>query len=162
MIEWSQFISRANHGASQYSKSILQPLMPKKLKLNGSLRPTRPSGTNTKKWFPFHLRVLKCKSRKSRDTWSKRQFWPWRKEWSRAKANRVLPRERTGHSTFLKQHKRQLYTWILPDGNFNVNFNTEIKFILFFAVEDGEALYSQQKQDGELTVAQIMSSVLQN
>ena len=35
--------------------------------------------------------------------------------------------------------------------------NTEIRLIIFFAVKDGEALYSQQKQDLELTVAQIMS-----
>ena len=38
--------------------------------------------------------------------------------------------------------------------------NTEIRLIMFFAVKDGEALYSQQKQDWELTVAQIMSSLL--
>ena len=36
--------------------------------------------------------------------------------------------------------------------------NTEIRLIIFFAAEDGEALYSQQKQDQELTVAQIMNS----
>ena len=40
--------------------------------------------------------------------------------------------------------------------------NTEIRLILFFAAKDGEALYSQQKQDLELTVAQIMNSLLQN
>ena len=40
--------------------------------------------------------------------------------------------------------------------------NTEIILIIFFAAEDGEALYSQQKQDKELTVAQIMNSLLQN
>ena len=40
--------------------------------------------------------------------------------------------------------------------------NTEIRFIIFFAAKDGEALYSQQKQDRELTVAQIMNSLLQN
>ena len=40
--------------------------------------------------------------------------------------------------------------------------NTEIKLIMFFAAKDGEALYSQQKQDLELTVAQIMNSLLQN
>ena len=34
--------------------------------------------------------------------------------------------------------------------------NTEIRLIIFLAAKDGEALYSQQKQDGELTVAQIM------
>ena len=33
-----------------------------------------------------------------RDTWNNRQIWPWSTEWSRAKDNRVLPRERTGHS----------------------------------------------------------------
>ena len=47
---------------------------------------------------PFHYRGLECKSRKSGDTWSNRQIWPWNTEWSRAKANRVLPREHTGHS----------------------------------------------------------------
>ena len=40
--------------------------------------------------------------------------------------------------------------------------NTEIRLIIFFAAEDGEALYSQQKQDLELTLAQIMNSLLQN
>ena len=40
--------------------------------------------------------------------------------------------------------------------------NTEIKLIIFFAAKDGEALYSQWKQDLELAVAQIMSSLLQN
>ena len=40
--------------------------------------------------------------------------------------------------------------------------NTEIRLILFFAAKDGAPLYSQQKQDGELTVAQIMNSLLSN
>ena len=40
--------------------------------------------------------------------------------------------------------------------------NTEIRLIIFLAAEDGEALYSQQKQDQELTVAQIMNSLLPN
>ena len=39
--------------------------------------------------------------------------------------------------------------------------NTEISVIMFFAAKDGEALYSQQKQDQELTVAQIMNSLYQ-
>ena len=38
--------------------------------------------------------------------------------------------------------------------------NTEIRLIIFFAAKKGEALYSQQKQDRELTVAQIMNSLL--
>ena len=40
--------------------------------------------------------------------------------------------------------------------------NTEIRLIIFFAAKDGQALYSQQKQDWELTVAQIMNSLLPN
>ena len=36
--------------------------------------------------------------------------------------------------------------------------NTKVTFIIFFAAKDGEALYSQQKQDWELKVAQIMNS----
>ena len=40
--------------------------------------------------------------------------------------------------------------------------NTEIRLIIFFAAKDGEALYSQQKQDHELTVAQTMNSLLPN
>ena len=38
--------------------------------------------------------------------------------------------------------------------------NTKIRMIIFFAAKDGEGLYSQQKQDRELTVAQIMNSLL--
>ena len=40
--------------------------------------------------------------------------------------------------------------------------NAEIRLIIFFAAKGGEALYSQQKQDRELTVAQIMISLLPN
>ena len=40
--------------------------------------------------------------------------------------------------------------------------DTEIKLIIFFAAKDGEALYSQQKQDRELTVTQIMNTLLPN
>ena len=40
--------------------------------------------------------------------------------------------------------------------------NNEIRLIIFFAAKDGEALYSQPKQDQELTVAEIMNSLLPN
>ena len=40
--------------------------------------------------------------------------------------------------------------------------NIEIRLIIFFAAKDGEALYSQQKQDRELTVSQIMNSLFPN
>ena len=59
-------------------------------------------------------------------------------------------------NTLFQPHKRQLYT-----GHHQM-VNTEIRLIMFFAAKDGEALYSQQKQDQELTVAQIMNSLLPN
>ena len=40
--------------------------------------------------------------------------------------------------------------------------NTKIRLITFFAAKDGDVVYSQQKQDQELTVAQIMNSLLPN
>ena len=40
--------------------------------------------------------------------------------------------------------------------------NTEIRLNIFFAAKDGDALYSQQKLDQELTVAHIVNSLLQN
>ena len=96
--EWSLFVFKANYSISPQSKPMPQPVTLKKLKLNGLWRPTRPFRTNTRKRCPFHYRGLECKSRKSRNTWSNTQIWPWSMEWGRAKTNRVLPRERTGHS----------------------------------------------------------------
>ena len=40
----------------------------------------QPFRTNTQKRCPFHYRGLKCKSRKSRNTWRNRQSWPWSTE----------------------------------------------------------------------------------
>ena len=59
-------------------------------------------------------------------------------------------------NTLFQQHKRRLYTWTSPDGQY---WN---QIIIFFAAKDGEALYSQQRQDGELTVAHIMNSLFPN
>ena len=59
-------------------------------------------------------------------------------------------------NTLFQQHKRRLYTWTSLDGQ----HRNQIDYI--FIAKDGEALYSQQKQDLELTVAQIMNSLLPN
>ena len=59
-------------------------------------------------------------------------------------------------NTLFQQHKRRLYTWT------SQMVNTKIRLIIFFAAKDGEALHSLQKQDQELTVAQIMKSLLPN
>ena len=51
-------------------------------------------------------------------------------------------------NTLFQQHKRRLYTWTLPDGQ----HQNQIDYIL----------YNQQKQDQELTMAQILKSLLPN
>ena len=56
-------------------------------------------------------------------------------------------------NTLFQQHKRHGHHQMA---------NTKIKSITFFVAKDGEAEYSQQKQDLELTMAQIMSSLLPN
>ena len=73
-------------------------------------------------------------------------------ELSRAKANRVLPRERTGHSKHPVPTTQEKTTY----GHHQM-VNTEVRFIIFFAPKAGEALYGQQKQDQELTLARIMN-----
>ena len=59
-------------------------------------------------------------------------------------------------NTLFQQHKRDS-----THGHPQM-VNTKIRLIIFFAAKYGEALYSQQKQDQELTVAQIMNSLLPN
>ena len=91
-------------------------------------RPTRPSRTNTPKRCPFHYRGMECKSRKSRNTWSNRQIWPWNTEWSKAKANRVCQGiTLVIANTLFQQHNRRLYTWTSPDGQ----YRNQIDYILF-------------------------------
>ena len=70
----------------------------------------------------------------------------------------VLPREHIGHS------KHSLPTATREDSTHGHHqmVNTEISLIEFFVAKDGQAVYSQQKQDWDLTVAQIMNSLLQN
>ena len=77
----------------------------------------------TPKRCPFHYRGLECKSRKSRNTWSNKQIWSWSTEWSGAKANRVLPRDHTGHSkhplptTQEKTLHMDITRWSTPKSN---------------------------------------------
>ena len=69
----------------------------------------------------------------------------------------VLPRETLViANTLFQQHKRRLYTWTSPDSQ----HRNQIDYIL--CSQRWRALYSQQKQDQELTVAQIMNSLLPN
>ena len=131
--------------------------MLKKLKLNGFMKIYRTFISNTQKRCPFHYRGLECKSRKSRNTLSNRQIWPWSTEWSRAKANRVLSRECTGDSkhplptTQEKNLHMDIARWSTPKSDWLYSLQPKM-----------EKLYSQQKQDWELTVDWIMKPLLPN
>ena len=59
-------------------------------------------------------------------------------------------------NTLVQQHRRKLYTWTSSDSQ----YRNQIDYIL--CSQNGETLYSQQKQDQELAVAQIMNSLLTN
>ena len=59
-------------------------------------------------------------------------------------------------NTLFQQHRRRLYTWTSPDGQHRNQIDSSL------CSQNGEALYSQQKQDRELTLTQMMNSVLAN
>ena len=69
----------------------------------------------------------------------------------------VLPRKCTGHN----KHPLPTTQEKTTHGHYRM-VNTKIRLIIFFAAKDGEALYSQQKQDRELIVAQTMNTLLPN
>ena len=108
-----------------------------------------------KKEFPLIIGDWNAKVGSQETPGSNGQIWPW----SQNKAGQRLIefyQENTNTlfqqhiaNTLFQQHKRRLYTWTSPDDN------TEIRLIILFIAKDGE-------QDRELTVAQIMNSLLPN
>ena len=110
-----------------------------------------------KKRCPFHFRGMECKSRKSRNTWSNSKFGLGvQNEAGQRQIEFCQENTLVIVNTFFQQHKGRLYIWT------SQVVNTKIRLIIFFVAKDGEALFSQQKQDQELTVAQIMNSLLPN
>ena len=154
MTEWSLFVSKANHSISQLSKSMPNQLRWRSWSWMVLWRHTRPFRTNTPKRCPFHYMELEHKSRNSRDTWSNMQVWPWSTKQRRSKANSVLPREDSCNSKHPLPTTQR--TWTPPDGQ----HQNQTDYIL--CNWSREALYSQQKQDQEPTVAQIMNFLLPN
>ena len=70
-----------------------------------------------KRSCPFHHRGLECKSRKSRNTWSNRQIWPWNAEWCRTRLIDIRQENALViANTLFQQHKRRLCTWTSPEG----------------------------------------------
>ena len=95
MMKRTSFLSITNSRSSPKLMCIELVMPSSHLILCQALWKSRRPKTNIKSRCPFHHRELECKSRKSRDTWSNRQVWPWRTKRSRAKTNRVLSREHT-------------------------------------------------------------------
>ena len=110
-----------------------------------------------KKRCPFHYRGLECKSRKSRNPRVTGKCGLGIRNEAGQRLARILSGERTGHS----KHPLPTTQEKTTHGH-HQTVNTEIRLIIFFVAKNGEALYSQQKQDQELTVAHIMSSLLPN
>ena len=117
--EWSLFISKANHSVSPFN--IIQVYALTKQWRNWSWtvlwRPTRPFRSNTPKICPFHYWGLECKSRKSRNTWSNRQFGlGMRNEAGQRLIEFCQENAQVIANTLFQQHKRRLHTWTSPDG----------------------------------------------
>ena len=92
--------------------------MLKKLNWMVLWRPTRPFRTNTKKDVLFITEDWNA-SRTSRNTWSNRQIWPWSMEWSRERLIEFCQENALiTANTLFQQHKRRLYTWTSPGGQY--------------------------------------------
>ena len=72
------------------------------------------------------------------------------------------PDESMGEKSMDARSRPSVYQPLKQTHGHHQMVNTKIRLIIFFAAKDGEALYSQQKQDRELTLAQIMNSLLPN
>ena len=73
------------------------------------------------------IRGLECKSRKSRNTWSNRQIWPWSTNEAGQRLEEFFQENALViANTLFQQHKRRLYTWTSPDGQ----YQDQIDYIL--------------------------------
>ena len=95
-----------------------QPQMPKKLKLTSSVK-TCNTRTNTQKRFSFYHRRLDCKSRKRRDIQNNRQLWPGVQNEAGQRLTEFCQENTLAiANTPFKRHKKQLYIWTSPDGQY--------------------------------------------
>ena len=120
MTEWSWFVSKANHSATQQSKFISQPLMLKKMKLTSSSSNEDLQDLlelTPKKRCPFHHRGSDCKSRNSRDTGVTGKFGHGVQNEAGQRLTEFCQENTLVIANILfQQHKRWPYTWTPPDG----------------------------------------------
>ena len=130
--------------------------------------PIGPSRTTTKKDVLFIIGDWMQKCRKSRDTWSNRQIWPWSKNEAGQRLTEYCQESELVTTNTTTQHKRRLLCSLPTTQEKTLHRDItrwpmpKFVLIIFFAAKGREALYSQEKQDWELTMAQIMNSLLPN
>ena len=121
-------------------------------------RPTRPSRTKTQNDVLFIIGYWNAKAGSQEIPGVTGKFGLWRQNEAGPRLTEFCQENTLVRANILfQQHKRRFYTWTSDQ-----MVNTEIRLIIFFAAKDGEPLYSQLKQDLELTVVQIMNTLLQN
>ena len=131
-----------------------QPITLKKLKLNGSMKEDLQDllELTSKKDVLFIIGDWNAKVGSQEIPGVSGKFGLGVQNEAGERLNRVLPRECTGHSKHPLPTTQEHHQMVC----------TKIRLIIFSAAKDGEALYSQQKEDQELTMAQIMNSLLPN
>ena len=133
--------------------SVAQPRMRKKQSWKVLWRPTRPSRTNIKKDVLFIIGDWNAKAGSQEIPGVTGKFGlSMQKEAGQRVTEFCQENALVIANTLFQQHKRWLYTWTSPDGQ----YWNQIDYILC------SQRYSQQKQDQELSAAQIMSSLLPN
>ena len=98
---------------------MLQPVMLKKLKLNGSIRPTRPSRTNTPKNVLFIIGDWNAKVGSQEISGVTGKFGLGiQNETGQRLIEFCQEKALVIANTLFQQHKRRLYTWTSPDGQY--------------------------------------------
>ena len=113
--------------------------------------------TNSQKRCPFHYRAVECKSRNQETPGVTGKFGL---EVQNEAGQRLI--EFCQENSLVQQTASSNNTREDSTHGYHQMVNTEIRLIRFFVAKDGDTLYSQQKQDWERTVTQIMNSLLPN
>ena len=113
--------------------------------------------TNSQKRCPFHYRAVECKSRNQETPGVTGKFGL---EVQNEAGQRLI--EFCQENSLVQQTASSNNTREDSTHGYHQMVNTEIRLIRFFVAKDGDTLYSQQKQDWERTVTQIMNSLFSN
>ena len=153
MTEWSRFISKASHLTCSNVTIVIQVYVPTTDAEEAEVDQFCEDLEDLLELTPrkdvlFIIGDWNCKSRKPRYTWRNKQVCPWRTIWRQRLTELCqepleIPLFNNTRDNFTHDHHQMV--------------DIDIKLIALFVAKDGETVYSQQKQDLELTVTQIIS-----